>query len=223
MSDQTSIKVLIVDDHPMFRHGMVEALTKAGLEVVAEANNGREALELIPKHSPQVIVTDLDMPQMDGLELTAEIRKNQPSAKIAILTMHKAENSFHSAVEVGAQAYILKDETISGIVEGIRSAANGQSYISPALASVVMKRSQKATSLRQETPGLNQLTPAERAILKLVARNRMTKEIASELGISPRTVDRHRSNISQKLGLSGKMPLLNWALLHQIEIMDLVD
>ncbi len=222
MFDRSPIRVLVVDDHPMFRHGMVEALKGAGLDVVAEAGSGAEALRLAVDLVPEVVVTDIDMPEMDGLELAAKLTSSDSPFKVAILTMHKAENTFHSAVEAGALAYILKDESVSGIVGGITAASRGEQYISPALAPVIMKRSRQVSKLQKEVPGLDQLTPAERAVLKLVAQNRMSKEIADELGISPRTVDRHRNNISRKLELSGKMPLLNWALLHQVEIMDLV-
>ena len=223
MPESSAIRVLIVDDHPVFRRGMIEALVEAGLEVVAEAGNGEEALLRFAETSPDVVVTDLDMPVMDGLALTSKLAAMDPRGKVAILTMHKAENTFQSAVEIGALAYILKDESVHVIVEGIAAAAKGDQYISPALAPILMKRSKQATQLRRDVPGLDTLTPSERSILKLVARNLMSKEIASELSISPRTVDRHRNNISRKLGLSGKMPLLNWALLHQAEIRELKD
>ena len=216
------IRIIIVDDHPMFRRGMADALAeRPHLSVVAEAGDGIEALALIEKHAPDVVVTDVDMPGMNGFDLVETLLKQNPELKIAILTMHREERLFQRAMDIGVLAYIVKDEPVDGVVEGINSASRRKFYLSPSLAGLVVERRQKSSRLKKEVPGLDTLTPSERAILFLVARNRMSKEIADELGISPRTVGTHRNNIAKKLDLTDKMPLLNWALLHQREILEL--
>lgn len=216
------IRIVIVDDHPMFRRGMADALAeRPHLSVVAEAGDGQEALALIDLHTPDVVVTDVDMPGMNGFDLAETLLKKNPDLKIAVLTMHREERLFRRAIDIGVLAYIVKDEPVDSVVEGITSASRGVFYLSPSLAGLVVERSQKSSRLKKETPGLSSLTPAELGVLRLVARNRMSKEIADELGIATRTVGTHRNNIAKKLGLTGKMPLLNWALLNQRAILEL--
>jgi DNA-binding NarL/FixJ family response regulator len=216
---ENKITVLVVDDHPMFRRGVIEAIGEgSSLEVVGEAGSGREALPMVGELTPTVVVIDVDMPDMDGLETAKRLLERNPSQKIVLLTMHRDARIFEEAIETGVTGYIVKDETVEGIVEGITCAADGRSYLSPSLAELVMKRGRVARAPAGHL-ALAKLTATERSVLTLVARNLTSREIASELSISPLTVGTHRSHISKKLGLSGRMPLVNFALLHREEIL----
>ena len=221
---RASINVLVTDDHPMFRKGLVDAITDDdGLTVVGEAATGVEALRLLENQDVDVLVTDIDMPKMDGLDLASRALAAREGLKIVILTMHKRERIFNAALDLGVSAYILKDDAVADIVEAVHKAAAGGSYISPSVAEFVMRRGRRNQELKKEVGGLESLTPSELRVLKLIAQNRSSKEIASELGISYRTVGTHRSNIGGKLGLTGKHPLLNFALVNKSVILDLAE
>lgn len=219
------IKVLIVDDHPIFRTGLRKIIDSAdSLEVVGEAEHAEQALELLQSDlTPDVAIVDIDMPGMNGLQFTKLLKKRTPPLPVILLTMHKNENLFNEAVDLGANAYLLKEEAASLVVEGIHHAARGQSYVSPALANFVMNRTRRGTELERECSGLRSLTPTERKIIKLVSDNKSSKEIGAELFISPRTVGAHRNNICRKLGLKGKHPLLSFAIANRSQILDLPD
>jgi DNA-binding NarL/FixJ family response regulator len=134
---------------------------------------------------------------------------------VLFLTMHREESIFNAAIDAGALGYVLKDAAAREIVAAIQAAAKGESYVSPAISSFLMRRAQRASALRQDQPALDQLTPAERRILKRIAQGKTSKEIAEELAISYRTVENHRANICAKLGLSGTNALLRFALEHR--------
>lgn len=221
----TPLKVLVVDDHPVVRTGLVQIIEDDGeyLKVVAEAGSGEKALEILNDTAVDVVVTDFDMPGINGLELASQLLERDPPLPIVLLTMHEDEDIFNEAANCGVHVYLLKDEVVSNIRQGIEAAANGDAFVSPSLARFVMRRTQRAAHLREEHRGLDSLTAGERAVLKLVSKNLSSKEIATELGVSPHTVSSHRSNISQKLGLSGKHPLLNFALANRSAILNLPD
>ncbi len=222
MSDP--LRILVVDDHPIVRHGLKQIISdEDALEVVAEANHGQEALDWLASHQADVVVTDFDMPTMNGLELAQHLSARRPPIPVVLLTMHADEDVFNEAVNRGVAVYLVKDEVVDTIAQGIQAAAAGEAYVSPSLAKFVMRRSQRTNRLKEEQQGLETLTPSERAVLKLVAENRSSKEIGDALSISPHTVSTHRSNISQKLGLSGKHPLLNFALANRSAILSLPE
>ncbi len=222
MSEQ--LNIIVVDDHPIVRRGMIDIITEdERLSVVAEANDGAEALAAIEGGGVDVVVSDFDMPGMNGLELAARLRDLSPPVPIVLLTMHDDEDLFNEAIDRGVTAYLLKDEAIDNITEGIKCAARGDSFVSPSLSKYIMTRSRRNTELQESNAGLASLTPAERAVLKLVAQNLASKEIAASLGVSYHTITTHRSNISHKLGLSGKHPLLNFALANKSAIMSLPE
>jgi len=214
------ISVLIVDDHPLFRRGIVEAIgDEPTIQVVGEAGNLKEALSLADEHSPKVVVTDVDMPGGDGLELATLLRELNPEIKVVILTMHREESVFNRAFDLGIHAYISKEEVVFQIVEGITHAAEGRYYVPPSLSDLVMRRSSSIAQKRITQNLFGNLTPAESKILRRIARNQTSKEIAAELGIGIRTVGSHRNNIAKKLELVGRMPLVNYALLHRDQIL----
>ncbi|HUE03824.1 MAG TPA: response regulator transcription factor [Bryobacteraceae bacterium] len=209
------IEVLIAEDHPIFRKGLRQIVEgEAGLKVIAEAEDGIQALELIRTCRPQVAVLDVDMPGKDGLAVAQEVRLLRLDVALILLTMHKNERFFNAAMDCGVKGYVLKDCASAEIVEGIRAVAAGRAYVTPLLTDYLLNRRRAAELADQGTP-LGALTAAERSVLRLVAEYKTSKEIAEELFISVRTVDRHRANIATKLDLSGAHALLQFALEHK--------
>lgn len=224
MTTPKNVQILIVDDHPIVRKGLVEIINEIHqLEVVAQASSAGEALELLQDLSVDVVVSDIDMPGMDGIGLLRELQARAQSVPVVLLTMHESEQLFNEAINSGASAFLLKDEALVNIAESILAVARGETYVSPALSKYVMRRASRATSFRETTPGLAGLTPTERRVLKGVAENYSSQEIAAHLGVSYRTITTHRNNISNKLGLNGKHPLLNFALSNQSAILSMED
>ena len=213
------IRVVIADDHPIFRKGLLQVIAiEPDLAIVGEAADGQTALEQIKTQQPDVAVLDIDMPKKNGFVLAQEIRDCKLPVKIVFLTMYKEENAFNRALDLGVKGYLLKDSAVTDIVAGIRAVANGQHFISPAISSYLINRHTRADRLADEKPGLKDLTPTERRILKLIADNKTSKEIAAELFISARTVDNHRTNIATKLELHGSHALLKFAFDHKSEL-----
>jgi DNA-binding NarL/FixJ family response regulator len=212
----TEITVLIADDHPIFREGLRQIIAAdRGMKIVAEAEDGERALELIKSLVPRVAVLDVDMPRKDGFEVAREVRKAGLKVDLIFLTMHKDERLFNAALDIGVKGYVLKDATTAGITHAIKAVAAGQSYVTPLLTDYLLNRGRAAHELAGRLPGVRSLTAAERRILKLVAEYKTSKEIADELFISVRTVDRHRANIITKLDLKGSHALLQFALEHK--------
>lgn len=224
MAKNEAIRVLVVDDHPVFRKGMIQIIEDdPSLQIVGQAGSAEEALQQLPALSVDVAVVDIDLPGMDGLELSSRLLKRKPPVPVVLLTMHKSEKIFQAALDLGVSAYILKDEAESGIVSGIKCAARGDHYITPTLASLLVNRGRRASQLRQQTPAVESLTPTERAVLRRIAENKTSREIGAELFISHRTVETHRANICAKLNLSGSHPLLQFALENKSALADLPD
>jgi DNA-binding NarL/FixJ family response regulator len=210
---EPEIRVLIAEDHPIFRNGLRQIIeAEPSLKVVAEAEDGEQALELIRTRHPQVAVLDVDMPRKDGFSVAREVHSLGLEVALIFLTMHKNERFFNAAMDSGVKGYVLKDCASAEIVGGIRAVAAGRAYVTPLLTDYLLNR-RRARRL-VETP-LASLTPAERSVLRLVAEYKTSKEIAEGLFISVRTVERHRANIGAKLNLSGGHALLQFALEHK--------
>ncbi|MGJ8653909.1 MAG: response regulator [Opitutaceae bacterium] len=222
MTTNSPIRILIVDDHPIVRKGMIQLIDDdPSLIVICEADAGNVAIEQIKTEAIDVVVADFDMPGMNGLELTRELQKLTPPIPVVLLTMHDNEEIFNEALNSGVSAYLLKDEAIDSITAGIHAAAKGEAYVSPSLSKFVMKRANQSNAFRNENQGLQSITPTERKVLRRIAQNLSSHEIAADLGVSYRTITTHRNNISTKLDLSGKHPLLNFALANKSAIMEL--
>jgi DNA-binding NarL/FixJ family response regulator len=220
MSEASSqITIVIADDHPVFRTGLRQIIEmSAGLKVVAEAEDGSTTLERIREHRPDVAVLDVDMPGMDGFDVVRALRQEKLSVAVVFLTMHKDEDIFNAAVNLDVKGYVVKDSAVTDIVASIRAVFAGNSFISPALSTYLLNRTRRAATFSKEKPGVHQLTPTERRVLKLLAENRTSKEIAGELFVSFRTIENHRANICQKLGLHGNNALLKFALENKSEL-----
>jgi DNA-binding NarL/FixJ family response regulator len=213
------IRILIADDHPLIRKGLrqvIEAETNFG--VIGEAADGRQALSLIAQHQPQIAILDVSMPELGGFDVAREMQQRKLNVAIIFLTMHKDKNLFNKALDLSAKGYVLKDSALDEIVDALNSVAQGRPFVSAPLSGYLVQRMDRIGLLAQQVPGLNDLTPTEKRILKLIASYKTSKEIAEELHIHYRTVDNHRTNISNKLDLQGSHALLKFAVEHQAEL-----
>jgi DNA-binding NarL/FixJ family response regulator len=213
---KNEIRILIADDHPIFRKGLRQVIeAEPGLNVVAEADDGVKALDQIGQLKPDVAVLDIHMPNMSGFELAQTVHDQRIPIAVIFLTMHRAEDMFNAAMDLGVKGYVLKDSAVTDIVGSIRAVIAGEPFISPQLSSFLLNRSAAAARLRQSTPNLEDLTPTERRVLRMLADYKTSKQIADELFINSRTVDNHRANICAKLGLRGSHALMKFAVEHK--------
>jgi DNA-binding NarL/FixJ family response regulator len=207
------IKILIVDDHPLFRSGLRQVVAgDARLELMGEAADGEAALKFILEKKPAIAVLDVNLPGLTGLQIAQKLHGKKHPTRIIILTMHKEEEMINRALDFGVNGFVLKENAAEDILEAVVTVAQGGHYLSPAVSGFLINRRRRAEDLTAQKPGLDNLTKAERKILKLVAEKKTSKEIAAELFISPRTVEAHRANICAKLELTGSNSLLQFAL-----------
>jgi DNA-binding NarL/FixJ family response regulator len=205
------IRVLVVDDHMIVRTGIRHVLeSEPGFEVVGEAANATDALSLTAELRPDVVVLDISMPDVSGLELAARLRSSGGGARVLILSMHNNAEYVLESVRAGAHGYLLKDTAATELRTAIRAVCQGESYFSPPVAS---RLSAAVRGERDQHPaGLEQLTAREREVLHGVAQGRTNKEIATELGISHRTVETHRESLMRKLQIRTVAELTRFAL-----------
>ena len=196
--------VLIVDDHPLFRGGLRQViLADPRFELVGEAGDGEAAWKSILEKKPDVAVLDVNLPGLTGLEVARKIQEKKLRTRVIILTMLKDEELINRALDLGVNGFVLKENAVEDILDAIAAAAGGGHYLSPAVSGYLVRRRNRAEALAAHKPGLDDLTKAERRILKLIAGKKTSREIGAELFISPRTVEAHRANICTKLDLHG--------------------
>jgi DNA-binding NarL/FixJ family response regulator len=206
------VTLLIVDDHPLLRHGLRDVIgSSSRFKIVGEASDGEEALRQLTLLKPQIIILDIDMPRLNGLETIRAIRQLPLPVKVIILTMYKEEDMFNAAMDLGAKAYVLKENAANDIVAALEKVDLGESFVSALMLEAGHGRSDRVRDLLLNKPQIESLTPAERRILKLVGEDYTSKEIASLLKLSVRTVDNHRQHICDKLKLHGTHSLLKFA------------
>jgi len=216
---EKKIKVVIADDHPIFRRGLRQAIeSDRSLLIVGEAGNGLEALQCIETSKPDVAVLDIEMPVFSGLEVASKVQKQRLPVEVVFLTMYKDEDMFNEALDIGVKGYVLKENTVEDIVNCIKEVAKGKYFLSPTISSYLVTRNERVKNLIKKKPELDDLTPTERKILKMIAENKTSKEIASFMNISHRTVENHRLNICNKLDIHGSHALLKFALEHKSEL-----
>jgi DNA-binding NarL/FixJ family response regulator len=204
--------VLIVDDHPLLRRGLRDVIGEnSRFKIVGEAADGEEAMRLLVTLKPDIAIIDIDMPRLNGLETMRILRQRAFAVRTIILTMYKEEDMFNAAMDFGAKAYVLKENAANDIVAALEKVAHGESFVSPLMLEAGQRRSERVRELLLSKPQIEALTPAERRILKLVGEDYTSKEIASLLNLSVRTVDNHRQHICDKLKLHGTHSLLKFA------------
>lgn len=217
MKSENKIKIIMADDHPIFRSGLRQIIEEDGnIEILGEADNGITAIELIEKHKPDVVLLDIDMPGKTGLEVLREMKNPRlhtlGKSKIIFLTVYADEDIYDEAMELGISGYVLKDSAISDIVECIYKVNGGKYYISPSVSNFLISKKERARKFEHKGPSLDNLTKAELIILKLISESKTSREIASMLDISFKTVENHRTNISNKLNLKGSNSLIAFAI-----------
>jgi len=203
---------LIADDHPLLRRGLRDVLGEnSRFKIVGEAPDGQEALRLLASLKPQIAIVDIDMPRLSGLETLREIRKLPFPVKVVILTMYKEEDMFNTAMDLGAKAYVLKENAANEIVSALEKVDGGETFLSTLMLEAGQHRGERVRNLLLNKPQIEALTPAERRILKLIGEDLTSKEIADRLSLSVRTIDNHRQHICNKLKLHGTHSLLKFA------------
>ncbi len=206
-------RILLVEDHTLLRQGLCSLLsTDPNLEVVGEADNGKDAIRLAGTLSPNLILMDLSMPGTNGTESIREIKKRYPGAKILVLTVHMAEEYIREALHAGADGYVLKHATCDELILAIKSVLNGKTYLSPDIAEKVVSGYLDGGKGINPVSAWDSLTLREREVLKLIAEGQGNKHIASYLCVSVKTVEKHRSNLMRKLNLHNAAVLTSYAI-----------
>jgi DNA-binding NarL/FixJ family response regulator len=215
MEGKKKYSVVLADDHPLLLRGLSEVIEENPVfQIVGHASDGERALLLIEKDKPDLAVLDIDMPRLTGLEIAERLKAKNTRTKIVFLTMHNKESIFNRAVNLGVYGYLLKDSALLEINDALSEVAEGKHYISKSLTDLLIRRATNQP-LNNYSALLSSLTQTEQKIVKLVSKNKSTKEIAEELFISARTVETHRSNICEKLEIKGTNALLKFALEHK--------
>jgi DNA-binding NarL/FixJ family response regulator len=206
------IRLILVDDHPVVRKGLSSVLSRnPHLEVVGEAGNGREALRLARELKPDILVSDLEMPEMGGLALAESLHKEMPQIKVVILSMHRNTETIFRALQAGVKAFVLKESPAEELVQAIDSVDGGQTFFSAEIARVALNQFVRGNGNAQPA---SVLTPREQQVLIEIASGFSNKEIGLRLGVGVRTVETHRERIMRKLNLHGVASLTRYAIAH---------
>jgi two-component system, NarL family, response regulator NreC len=208
-----SIRVLLADDHKLIRAGLRLVVDQQpDLSVVGEADDGRQAVELAKSLKPDVVVMDIGMPNLNGIEAARQIGEMAPAAAVVMLSMHSDESYVLRALSAGARAYLLKDSATTDLVQAIHAVAEGKSFFSPAVSKVLLQDYMRKLQRSGAEDSYDLLSPREREVLQLVAEGKSNKEVASLLNLSVYTVETHRAKIMQKLNLRGVPELILYAV-----------
>lgn len=210
------IRILLADDHTLLRNG-IRALLKdqPDMVVVGEAEDGREAVQMVDKLSPNVVLMDISMPSLNGLEATRQIKREHPEVNVLVLTMYDQEEYFRQVLEVGASGYIIKRAAVSELVAAIRAVYKGEAVLSPSITRLLLEdymRKEVSHSISET----DTLTPREREVLQLIAEGKTSREIAEILNLSIKTVQSHRTSLMQKLDLHDRGDLIKYAIQKKI-------
>jgi DNA-binding NarL/FixJ family response regulator len=204
-------RILLADDHTLVRAGMRSLLKDiGGVDVVAEASTGREAIDLVEKHRPDVVLMDIAMSGLNGLEAAEHIIKTHPQCKVIILSMYSTKEYVTRALQIGVKGYLIKDAAASELEVALRAVVRGEKYLSPAVSTHLIDQYEKLSSTKDCPP--ETLTPRQREILQLIAEGRTTKEIAAILNVSLKTVDTHRTQLMERLDIHDVAGLVRYAI-----------
>lgn len=207
------IRILLSDDHTILRTGLKMLIGAAGdLEVIGEAQDGEEAVELAERLRPDVVLMDISMPKMDGIKATAEIKRRLPGVKVLMLTMHENDEYLFRTIQAGGSGYVLKKAADDEVLDAIRHVATGGAFLRPAVTTKLVQDYLERVNKGEESDSYGKLTEREREILRLIAEGHTNAQIAQMLVISVRTVESHRAHIMEKLGIQTRAELVKYAL-----------
>lgn len=216
-----SLRVVLADDHQVIREGLRNLIDEQdNMEVIAEASNGREAIDLCDEHNPDVVVMDVAMPDLNGIEATRQIVSDCPNTKVLALSMHADKHYAAGMLGAGAVGYVLKDCAFDELAEAIRQVAGGGSYLSAEIEGVVLRDYVERLSGEGGESAFSVLTDREREVLQLVAEGHTTKQIAEDLHVSVKTVESHRQNIMDKLEIRSIAELTKYAIREGLTSLD---
>jgi DNA-binding NarL/FixJ family response regulator len=208
-----TLRVLLVDDHDLFRTGLRNLLEEQAVQVVGEAADGSQAIRMVRELAPDVVVMDLNMPGMTGVEATRQVTSQAPLTRVVVLTISDQDEDVMNAILAGACGYLMKDSSIQDLMQGIRAAAVGESLISPHIAAKVLQRMRATGTSEQDAATIRaELSDREIEVLKLIANGKDNAQIAGELHISPKTVKNHISNILMKLQIDNRIQAAVYAV-----------
>lgn len=216
-----SVRIVIADDHAMMREGLKAIIGKEpGMEIVGEAENGKRAIELVKKIGAHLIVMDVAMPDLNGIEATRQLLKATPTVKVVALSGHTNRGFVREMLKAGASAYVLKSRAGDELLRAIREVMKGKKYLSPDIARGVVDEYVEISSSLNKNPAFVTLTDREREALQLLAEGKSTKEIADAMGVSVKTIETHRRNIMEKLNLHSVAELTKYAIREGITSVD---
>jgi len=209
-----NLKVMLVDDHHVVRAALRALLEQHGCEIIGEAEDAETALKLAPRVHPQIVLMDLELPGIDGIDATRHLRRVAPEAKVIFLSAHDDEKDVIEALTAaGAAGYVLKSDAPEELISAVQAVSRGKRYLSPSVAPLFLMR---VSNPARDDAGGPALTPREREVLRLVGLGQTSKEIAQRLEISPKTAQAHRENLKQKLNLRTTAELVRYAIKHKI-------
>jgi len=215
-----SLKILLADDHKIVRDGLKSLIKKeVSMEVIGEADNGRKTVQLARDLEPEIIIMDISMPDLNGIEATRQILADSPDVKIIALSMHSDKRYVKGILSAGASGYLLKDSAFEELVEAIRTVDTGRFYLSSGIAGVVVK-DYVGSQANKDALTSDILSAREREVLQLLAEGKSTKEIASDLHVSGKTIETHRRNITQKLNIHTIAGLTRYAIREGLTSLD---
>jgi two-component system, NarL family, response regulator NreC len=207
------IRIVLADDHTIIRSGLRLLLEQQpDFKVVAEASDGRQAVQLVSKHHPNVVILDIGMPELNGIEATRQIVAQDPHPDVVILSMHSDESYVLRALKAGARAYILKNAAEADLIRAVQAVSEGKSFFSPVISKMLLEDYVRQVREKEVEDSYDLLTPREREILQLIAEGKTNKEMATILGLSPHTIETHRGNILEKLNLHSVPELILYAV-----------
>jgi DNA-binding NarL/FixJ family response regulator len=210
MSDGAQVRVMIVDDHPIWRRAVERDLSEAGFEVVATVGDGEAAVRIAPATRPDVVLMDLQLPAMTGVEATAELVRLDPAVRVMMLSSSGEDADVLAAAKAGARGYLVKSAAVDELIDAVRRTADGEAVFSPGLAALVLGEFRRMSTNPDD--GRPRLTSRETEILRLVAKGLTAKQVAERLVLSHRTVQNHVQNTLRKLQLHNKVQLTRWAI-----------
>lgn len=219
--DNDKITILIADDHPMFLSGMRTELNKdPEIKIIAETSNGREAFELIKELKPEVALLDIQMPEMNGIEITAEIRSENMDTKIILLTMYDEKSIFLKAIKEGVNGYLLKEDAVQNVIDAVKSVYAGKEFLSSKLTDALVRKVKEIFSEDENLKLIKTLTSLEKQILIFISELKTNDELSQLLNVSKRTIENQKVNIAKKLELSGARDLLKFSVKNKHHLLN---